>query len=87
MMWSRSYSHSSRKEQRDESEGRQWCSRRIATTAAVIIAAITSTRTQANLPCKVTVRKDSPSGRTAGLRLDSVVDCQTMARCQRKKSS
>ncbi len=45
----------------------------------MIIAAITSTRTHANLPCKVAVRKDRPSGRTAGLRLDSVVDCQTMA--------
>ncbi len=30
-------------------------------------------------PVKVPVRKDSPSGRTAGLRLDGVVDCQTMA--------
>ena len=47
--------------------------------AAVIIAAITSTRAHANLRCKVTVRKDSLSGRTAGLRLDSVVDCETMA--------
>ncbi len=47
--------------------------------AAVIIAAITSTRAHANLPCKVTVRTDSPSGRTAGLRLDGVVDWQTMA--------
>jgi mRNA-degrading endonuclease toxin of MazEF toxin-antitoxin module len=27
----------------------------------------------------VTVLKESPSGRTAGLRLDSVVDCQTIA--------
>jgi mRNA-degrading endonuclease toxin of MazEF toxin-antitoxin module len=46
---------------------------------AVVIAAIPSTRAHANLPCQVTVREDSPSGRTAGLRLDSVVDFQTMA--------
>ena len=47
--------------------------------AAVIIAAITSTRTHEDLPCKVTVRKDSPEGRATGLRLDSTVDCQTIA--------
>ncbi len=47
--------------------------------AAVIIAAITSTRTHEDLPCKVIVRKDSPEGRAAGLRLDSTVDCQTIA--------
>ncbi len=47
--------------------------------AAVIIAAITSTRARADLPCKVTIRKDSPTGRAANLRLDSVVDCQTIA--------
>jgi mRNA-degrading endonuclease toxin of MazEF toxin-antitoxin module len=47
--------------------------------AAVIIAAITSTRAHTELPCKVTIRKDSPTGRAANLRLDSVVDCQTIA--------
>lgn len=46
--------------------------------AAVIIAAITSTRSHEQLPCKVPVMKDSSEGREAGLRLDSVVDCQTL---------
>ncbi len=45
----------------------------------MVIAAITSTRAHAHLPCKVTIRKDSPAGSAAGLRLDSVVDCQTIA--------
>ena len=47
--------------------------------AAVIIAAITSTRTHEHLPCKVPVAKDSSEGREAGLRVDSIVDCQTLA--------
>lgn len=47
--------------------------------AAVIIAAITSAQTGRALPCKVAVSKDSPEGREGGLRLDSVVDCQTLA--------
>ena len=46
--------------------------------AVVIIAAITSTRAYRQLPCKVPVAKDSLEGREAGLRLDSVVDCQTL---------
>lgn len=47
--------------------------------AAVIIAAITAARTHEELPCKVPVAKDSAGGRQGGLRLDSVVDCQTLA--------
>jgi mRNA interferase MazF len=47
--------------------------------AAVIVAAITSTQSYAQLPCKLLVAKDTPEGREAGLRLDSVVDCQTLA--------
>lgn len=47
--------------------------------AAVIIAAVTTARAHALLPCKVPVAKDSPEGRAAGLKLDSVVDCQTLA--------
>jgi len=46
--------------------------------AALIIGAITSTQGYAQLPCKVLVAKDTPEGREAGLRLDSVVDCQTL---------
>lgn len=46
--------------------------------AAVILAAITSTRVHKDLPCKVPVAKDSPAGRAASLRIDSVVDCQTI---------
>ena len=45
----------------------------------MIIAAISSPQSSAQLPCKVLVAKDSPEGREAGLRLDSVVDCQTLA--------
>ena len=47
--------------------------------AAVIIAAITSARAHQQLPRKLLVAKDSPEGRDTGLRLDSVVDCQTLA--------
>jgi mRNA-degrading endonuclease toxin of MazEF toxin-antitoxin module len=46
--------------------------------AAVILAAITSSRKGSDLPCKVTVSRDSPQGQSAGLRTDSVVDCQTL---------
>ncbi len=53
--------------------------------AAVILAAITSTRVHKELPCKVPVGKDSPAGRTANLRLDSVVDCQTIVTVPRKE--
>ncbi len=53
--------------------------------AAVIIAAITSTRAHQDLPCKVLVAKDSPAGRRARLRLDSVVDCQTLATIPREE--
>lgn len=45
----------------------------------MIIAAITSTRAHEQLLCKVPVAKDSPEGRQAGLKLDSVVDCQPLA--------
>ena len=47
--------------------------------AAAIIAAITTSRAHEHLPCKLAVAKDSPEGRAAGLRLDSVVDCQILA--------
>ncbi|MGA2384119.1 MAG: type II toxin-antitoxin system PemK/MazF family toxin [Gemmatimonadales bacterium] len=46
---------------------------------AVIIAQITSARTGVALPCKVAVAQSSAAGRRAGLRLDSVIDCQTIA--------
>ena len=46
--------------------------------AAVVLAAITSSQTHAALACKVPVAKDSPDGRAAGLRTDSIVDCQTV---------
>ncbi|MBI2455010.1 MAG: type II toxin-antitoxin system PemK/MazF family toxin [candidate division NC10 bacterium] len=38
-----------------------------------------------HLPCKLPVGKDSPEGREAGLRLDSVVDCQTLATVPREE--
>lgn len=47
--------------------------------AAIIIAAITSTRAHERLPCKVFVEEHTREGREAGLKLDSVVDCQTLA--------
>ena len=47
--------------------------------SAVIIAAITGTRAHARLPSKLAVEQASPEGRSAGLKLDSVVDCQTLA--------
>ena len=47
--------------------------------SAVIIAAITGMRTHARLPSKLAVEQASPEGRSAGLKLDSVVDCQTLA--------
>ena len=46
--------------------------------SAVILAAITSSQKQRSLPCKVSVPRDSSEGRRAGLRTDSVVDCQTL---------
>jgi len=52
---------------------------------AVIIAAITSTRAHQDLPCKVLVTKDSPAGRRARIRLDSVVDCQMLATIPREE--
>ncbi len=47
--------------------------------SAVVVAAITSTQTHASLPAKVAVPRDSDAGRAAGFRLDSVIDCQTLA--------
>jgi mRNA interferase MazF len=46
--------------------------------SAVIIAAIT-TAVKQTLPCKIPVAHRSTEGRRAGLRLDSVIDCQTLA--------
>lgn len=53
--------------------------------AAVIIAAITTTRSYRDLPCKVFVKKESREGRQANVRLDSVVDCQTLATLPREE--
>jgi mRNA interferase MazF len=47
--------------------------------AAIIIAAITSRTGHRQLPCKVVVPRDSPAGQQANLKLDSVIDCQTLA--------
>jgi len=52
--------------------------------AAVILVAITSSRMHHELPSKVAVSMDSPEGREAGLRLDSVVDCQTVVTVPRE---
>ena len=46
---------------------------------AVIIAAITSSKAHRELPCKVFITRTSAAGRKGGLKLDSVVDCQTLA--------
>lgn len=53
--------------------------------AAVIIAAITTTRAHRDLPSKVVVRQDTMEGRQGGLRLDSVIDCQTLATLPRQE--
>ena len=53
--------------------------------AAVVIAAITSATPARLLPCKVSVTQHSPQGRQAGLRLDSVIDCQTIATVPREE--
>lgn len=52
----------------------------------VIIAAITSTQSHKEVPSKVVVEKDSPEGRRAGLKIDSVVDCQTLATIPRSET-
>ena len=46
--------------------------------SAVILAAITSSQKRRGLRSKVSVARDSPEGRRAGLRTNSVVDCQTL---------
>jgi mRNA-degrading endonuclease toxin of MazEF toxin-antitoxin module len=46
--------------------------------SAVILAAITSSQKRRGLGSKVTVARGSPVGGRAGLRTDSVVDCQTL---------
>ena len=48
------------------------------TRAAVVLAAITSSRKHRDHPAKVSVARASPEGKKAGLRTDSVVDCQTL---------
>ena len=53
--------------------------------AAVILAAITTTPRRRDLPCKVPIRRDSREGRAAGLRTDSVVDCQTIVTIPREE--
>ena len=53
--------------------------------SAVVVAAITTSQTHASLPAKVAVPQDSDAGRAAGLRLDSVIDCQTLATLPRRE--
>ena len=53
--------------------------------AAVILVAIASGRMHRERPSKVAVSKDTPEGRQAGLRLDSVVDCQTLVTMPREE--
>jgi len=52
---------------------------------AVVIAAITGATPAHLLPCKVPVAQHSPQGKQAGLRLDSVIDCQTIATVPREE--
>lgn len=51
----------------------------------MVVAAITGTTPQHLLPCKVPLTQHSPQGRQAGLRLDSVIDCQTIATVPREE--
>jgi mRNA interferase MazF len=48
------------------------------TRAAVVLAAITSSCEHRAHPAKVSVDRGSPEGKKAGLRTDSVVDCETL---------
>ena len=52
--------------------------------SAVILAAITRTPAR-DLPCKVAVGMKSAAGRQAGLRSDSVIDCQTVVTIPREE--
>jgi mRNA-degrading endonuclease toxin of MazEF toxin-antitoxin module len=52
---------------------------------AIVIAAITSTQGHRQLPSKVLVPLRTAAGRSAGLRLDSVIDCQTLATVPRSE--
>lgn len=52
--------------------------------AVIILAAITSSKAHQRLPCKVLVTKSSSAGRQAGIKLDSVVDCQTLVTVPRE---
>ena len=56
-----------------------------ARRAVVILAAITSAQVRRELPCKVSVARESPEGRQAGLRTDSVVDGQTLVTIPREE--
>lgn len=53
--------------------------------AAVILVAVTSARAHRELPCKVAISRDSREGRQGGLRMDSVVDCQTIVTVPREE--
>jgi len=52
---------------------------------AVVIAAITGATPSHLLPCKVPVTQHSPQGKQAGLRLDTVIDCETIATVPREE--
>jgi mRNA-degrading endonuclease toxin of MazEF toxin-antitoxin module len=53
--------------------------------AALTLAAVTSAQVHRDLPCKVPVAKNSPAGRAARLRMDSVIDCQTIVTVPREE--
>lgn len=53
--------------------------------AAVILVAIASNRIHRERPGKVAVNMDTPEGREEGLRLDSIVDCQTLVTVPREE--
>lgn len=52
---------------------------------AVILAALTTAKAHRDLPCKIVITRDSVEGRRGGLRLDSVVDCQTLVTLPREE--
>ena len=52
--------------------------------AVVILAAITSSTARHRLPCKMLVTQKSPEGHRSGLKMDSVVDCQTLVTIPRE---
>ena len=51
----------------------------------MILASITTAQSHCHLACKLPVSQASSEGRQAGLRTDSVIDCQTLVTIPREE--